>query len=369
MNSQIENDLRRYHAQFTEEHNRLRKELLTQLPLVNQAAQPAGIVHKKRLMRFFLGAVAGTVAAITLWFAFFIGPKTLSAQVLDAFKNAQSVHLVRKIWKDGRWEPSAEIWYRYKNGVREEYQDGNHKLVRLDNGTHQWRYDSNTNLAVRLKSVDPLGHAASAINPNKILNKCKRDPSGDAAVNGRQCRMYEGVNNNSTRRMMVWLDDDNRPLRSKQQILKDGQWIDDVWTEGEYDLSIGTERFQPQFGDGVKIVDSDKFLDERFSLDRAVFVKEIDGHALASSAVLSMRAPAASYSELENPEPSPASVSTRTVLPSCTNSCTPAGTSPTRYSLSLISFVKPIFIRMPPSKRRGLSSLNVPRHPSRLAVG
>ena len=112
MNSQIEHDLRKYHELFTQEHDRLREGILVQLPFLNRIAQPAISVRKKRLARSFLGLATGITAALVLWFAFFSGPQTLSAQVMEALKKSQSMHLVRKIWKNGNWTPSGEVWYQ-----------------------------------------------------------------------------------------------------------------------------------------------------------------------------------------------------------------------------------------------------------------
>jgi outer membrane lipoprotein-sorting protein len=281
MNSQIENDLRQYHGQFTQEHNRLREEILTRLPLVNQLSQPIKNVRKKRLLRSFLGVAACMAAALSIWFAFFSGPQTLSAQVLEAFKKAQSVHLIRKIWKDGTWTPGGEVWYQNGHGVREEMPRRDQKIIRIDNGTYQWRYDSDTNLVVRLKSSDPLGLAAEAINSGKTLNRCKLDPSGDTTIQGRPCHLLTAMNDQQTVRTLVWMDKDSRLLRYKEQIFKEGKWIEDEWIEAEYDLPVDIALFQPNFGDNVKIVESDKFLDQHFNIHKAIFVKEFEGHILA----------------------------------------------------------------------------------------
>lgn len=281
MNSHIENDLRQYHEQFTQEHNRLREEILAQLPFLKQIAQPAITVRKKRLMRSFLGLATGITAALVIWLAFFSGPQTLSAQVMEAFKKAQSVHLVRKIWKDGNWTPSGEVWYQNSSGVREEIHRKNQKIIRIDNGTYQWRFDSAAKLAVRLKSSNPLGLAAEAINPGKILNRCKRDPSGDATIQGRPCLHFSAMNDKQTVRIMIWMDNDNRLLRYKELNLKDGQWIDDEWIDVEYDLPIDIALFEPKFGEGIQIVESDKFLNERFNPKKAIYSKEIEGHILS----------------------------------------------------------------------------------------
>src|SRR5438270_726512 len=63
-----------------------------------------------------------------------------------------------------------------------------------------------------------------------------------------------------------------------------------------------------------------------------------------SSAVSRSLPPALTYCSSGNPEPSPAVFCTKTSCPAPTSACTPAGVKPTRYSLSLISFGKPIFI-------------------------
>src|SRR5689334_13031328 len=64
-----------------------------------------------------------------------------------------------------------------------------------------------------------------------------------------------------------------------------------------------------------------------------------------SSAVPRIEAPAASYCSSGMPEPAPASCSTTTRWPAAVSARTPAGTSPTRFSLSLISRGRPMIMR------------------------
>src|SRR4051812_28438651 len=67
----------------------------------------------------------------------------------------------------------------------------------------------------------------------------------------------------------------------------------------------------------------------------------ISALAQTSSAESIMVAPARSYSALSKPEPPPASVSTMISWPASLSARTPAGVSPTLYSLSLISLGRP----------------------------
>src|SRR5215213_540501 len=67
----------------------------------------------------------------------------------------------------------------------------------------------------------------------------------------------------------------------------------------------------------------------------------ISAVAQTSSAELTIVAPARSYSVSSKPEPSPALTSTRMSCPASLSARTPAGVSPTRYSLSLISLGRP----------------------------
>src|SRR5258708_5868922 len=68
----------------------------------------------------------------------------------------------------------------------------------------------------------------------------------------------------------------------------------------------------------------------------------ISASAQTSSADSIIVAPARWYKESSNPDPSPASFSTSTRWPASVSARTPAGVSPTRYSLSLISFGSPM---------------------------
>src|SRR5436305_13450387 len=67
----------------------------------------------------------------------------------------------------------------------------------------------------------------------------------------------------------------------------------------------------------------------------------ISASAHTSSAEGMMVAPARSYRESSKPEPSPALRSTIQRCPASVSARTPAGVSPTRYSLSLISLRSP----------------------------
>ena len=47
------------------------------------------------------------------------------------------------------------------------------------------------------------------------------------------------------------------------------------------DLPIDIALFEPKFSEGIQIVESDKFLNERFNLKKAIYFKEIEGHILS----------------------------------------------------------------------------------------
>src|SRR5512140_2524511 len=66
-----------------------------------------------------------------------------------------------------------------------------------------------------------------------------------------------------------------------------------------------------------------------------------------SLAVAVIFAPAATYSASWNPEPVPAWVSTTTAWPAATRALAPAGVSPTRFSLFLISLGHPTRMATP----------------------
>ena len=70
-------------------------------------------------------------------------------------------------------------------------------------------------------------------------------------------------------------------------------------------------------------------------------LKIISARFHTSSAEARIEAPAPVYSESAIPDPTPAPASTTTLWPAAVSDRTPAGTSATRFSLSLISLGSP----------------------------
>jgi hypothetical protein len=281
MSERIEHLLRRHHDQFTRDHDRLRDALMAGLPPGVESART--FRPRRWLMRSAAALAASVGFGIALWYGAFSGPRTLHAEVLQALKKAGSVHLVGKDLVDGQWTVGAEVWYERGRGVREEERRPGLTRVRIDDGTHQWRYDSRSNLAGRSRSTDPLGVVAEAIDPGRTLDRSQRDPSGDCSIDGVPCKLYVSVAvaEDKSYRYCAWIDADRRIRRFKGQTLCDGAWSDVKWIEAEYDVPVDAARFAPDFGRGVEVVDGDRLIEERFSPKQAVYVKEALGSIVA----------------------------------------------------------------------------------------
>ena len=282
MNAQIDQELKNYGEQFHQDHDRLRGELMESLPPLATPVTPTSR-SRRWAVPSLVGIAASIVVAIVVCLSVFSRSTSLYAKALEALRESRTVHIVGRELQDDQWVKRAEVWYDKDQGVREWSQSGNRTTIRIDDGTFQWHHVLGRTSAIRSHSVDPVGLAvAKALLPSKaVMEQFEPDPTGDREIAGVPCRMLAYTNDAKTYRTHLWMDSRYRLHRSEKYRLVEGQWRQTDLAEARYDLAIRTARFQPDFGDQVKIVEAENLFEERFAVETAIYSQEVLGMVVA----------------------------------------------------------------------------------------
>ncbi len=294
MNDKLERNLKHYHEQFTRDYRVPRRRLLDDV--ADAKAAPAESVPPERrfdkrkwLLPTTLGAAATILIGLTIGSILFGSPRSLYAKAVKAIAKARSVHAVGKTMRDGQWQTTFEVWYDRERGVAEWSSYFDDQVLRIDDGTHQWLYRSQTGKALRTKSKDAMGPVAELLDFDKLFEhreQWEREPAEDKNINGIACRVYVAIidtpNPNSEKiRSRLWFDDRERLHRAEEHWFRDGRWHDDEQVTISYDLVIDSGRFEPSFDENVVVVDTSQVLEDRFNLEDAIFTTERMGLVFA----------------------------------------------------------------------------------------
>ena len=234
-----------------------------------------------RGMRSSIGIAACITIGVVAWLVLgTAAPQTLYAQAIKAIEEARTVHMVGRQLREAKWVKAMEAFYERGVGVAEFSYGEGHSFFRIDDGKHCWRKTGSGPL-VRSKSADTLGivkkafrSAAKALEGQQNVT---RDPKGDRAIDGVDCKQYVLVWSQGRLRTLIWVDDRDRVRRfEKQQPAGDG-WETYRVIEIRYDVPIDRSRFQVKTSPAVTLIDAEKLLAERFSLEKALFKKELMG--------------------------------------------------------------------------------------------
>lgn len=219
---------------------------------------------------------AAALIAAAVWVFFYTGSSTLYARVVRAMERARTVHAVGYHRADGELVQANEIWYARGEGFRMAWeQQGTRHLV-IDDGRHRWVYRAGQDFAGQSRSVSMEMLPREITETGRYIEQCALEREADAVIDGFACDLYVGSypNKPDTTRVMYWVDRDLRPRRFEEKILEGETWMTVERVEIAYNGEIDPAVFRPDFGAGVWIVDEEKVLEERFSLDGALFRQE-----------------------------------------------------------------------------------------------
>lgn len=249
------------------------------------ASHSAGIF----MMRASYVTVAAVLACLGLWWAF--GSQStgsvLYAQVKDALKQVETIHEVATLHTDdGEVHQFAETWYARGRGfslVREDQ-------VRIDNGTYFWEHKTGSDTASRTKSLGTDELLDQTLNIREELDRsCERHPGGDRSINGVRHECYrvtfQGPEkpvdttflNFDKRRTLVFISPKSLPTRVEMAKETDGEWKTCLVRTWEYDVPVKPEIFEPQFAEGVQVIDIDEAFEQLTDVENAVHMEEREG--------------------------------------------------------------------------------------------
>ena len=115
---------------------------------------------------------------------------------------------------------------------------------------------------------------------------CERDPAADRTLKNERLTAYRLTRTaqyadrdfkEGRRRLIVFLDPRSRIARVENLQQQKGAWLATSVDEWSYDVPIDPKLFEPNFGSGVKIVDSDRAFDDLVDLQKAVHVENRSG--------------------------------------------------------------------------------------------
>jgi len=232
------------------------------------------IIMKSKITK--LAAAAAII--IALFFLFSDDHKTLYANAVEALEQARTIHIVIKEYRDGKWFKDHEIWYDRKVGIVEEERYEGRTDMRIDNGRYEWRYASGKEFIVQLKSYQDNNAFARQCCAEWLRYDPNRVSSGDMIINGIPCDMY--VLSDSGAKVSIWVDGKNYVRQVEQSTELSDQRVESR-ASVEYDIVIDPDRFLPELGQDVKVINPREWIEELYSLDTAIFTRKCLGFVFA----------------------------------------------------------------------------------------
>jgi len=260
---------------------------------VMQEVTPVRKNSKRNRRRFVMKistAIAASVAiAASLWWGLSGGGNSLYAEVMAAVRKARTIHSIQYAQPKDSDEPveASESWYERGVGYRHEQP----AHVRLGNKEWFWTFDKERKVASRSRSGGIEKATESMFSQidqlaRQLQDEFERYPTGDRSIRGSACRAYllakldryaDPSLKSGQRRLLVFVDEGLRPVRTAVESRHGDEWRTESFSDWMYDEPIDEALFQPNVGDGVKIVDADEAFDAFADPASAVHCEERDG--------------------------------------------------------------------------------------------
>jgi len=258
----------------TDHRDKLEQNLLSAI-----AKQPRQLKFWRIIMKSQITKLAvAALIIIGLFFVFSNGQKTLYANAVEALEQARTFHIVIKEYRDDKWFKDHEIWYDREAGLVEEERYEGRTDIRIDNGRYEWRYASEKEFVVQLKSYRDNDAFARQCCAEWLRYDPNRVSSGDMVIDGVPCDMY--VLSDSGAKVSIWVDGENYVRQIEQFTELSGQKVESR-ASVEYDIAIDQNRFSPKFGQDVKVINPREWIEELYSLDAAIFTRKCLGFVFA----------------------------------------------------------------------------------------
>ena len=240
-------------------------------------------------MRASYLTIGAIIACLGLWcvFGWQSSGSVLYAQVRDALKQVQTLHEVATAQTDdGKTHQFAETWFARGRGFSLVRDD----QVRIDNGTWFWDHKKGSDTASRTKSLGTDELLDQALNLREQLERdCERHPAGDRSIDGVPHKCYRltfhgpvkpadpSVMDFDKRRTLIFISPKSLPTRCEMLEKIDGDWKTRFVRTWEYDVPVDQSVFEPQFADGVRVIDIDEAFEQLTAVENAVHTEEREG--------------------------------------------------------------------------------------------
>ena len=254
------------------------------LARLDESGWAMGATRSRTLPRFLAGrslAAAAFLAVVGIIAVMWGGghSQTLYAQVQRTLARARSVHVVIQVVQNGELKHAGDMWYLRDVGFHSRLGPE----VRIDDGRHAWRYVEGEPTAYRSNGTgenaemwDDLLGLRSMLGREFV-----RVPDRDRKFGKVRTECYMASDEFEKRvaptpdgrkiRPVVYVAPGFEVRRVEIEMLDGGEWKPTSVEDWEYDVEIDQSLFRPEFGAGVKIVDSDNVFEDFLSLDRAVY--------------------------------------------------------------------------------------------------
>ena len=246
-------------------------------------ATPTGsktvIKSRRILVKSLLAIAASLVACAAMWFVWEGNHNTLYAQVVEAARKAQTIHIVHYGQHEGEAKPVkiTENWYEKGVGFRRDACDWTHKdgqcaTLCLSHGNDFWTLDKerkNTVVHSQRGITKETEEIFSDIDRHArdLQDHGRRYPEGDQTLDGQACKAYLLGSENKAdlrvktdepekHRQIFYLDEHNRLVRIESQERQDDHWKTTLFTTIAFDEPFKAALFQPNFGKDVKVVEA-----------------------------------------------------------------------------------------------------------------
>ena len=242
---------------------------------VNQSSQ-----HGRRLVRWLGGAAAAVALLVLGWHL--SAPQTLHAALQRSLEEAKSWHIQMKSFDGNNEQGTVEAWYHRDFGMR--LQHGNQ--ITVDDGklSHSWSTHSAAQTrVVRRPSMDGIAMISQLVNLADIPRdwQRRRTKDQDSETDGKPyfawTYVYTGQSLAHPTRIIVWVDEDERPRKLAWQ-----EQTDDVWTLRRemlvsYEAPVEPTKFALDYPANAKVFDVKEQLAGRFPIENALAKVERDG--------------------------------------------------------------------------------------------
>jgi hypothetical protein len=234
--------------------------------------------NRRRILVKSLIGIAASLAIVALsWWGVLSDRDSLYAQVIDAARKAQTIHITHYGQLKDEAKPTKiwESWYESGTGFRRDVCDWHHtgrqRTVCLGNRDDTWTLASDRkNTIMHFHGRDITKETEQIFTDiarpaRELQNNTRRYPEGDQTFDGRPCKAYlltkSGRSDVSSKadklRQLFYLDQQSRLVRLVSQVRDGNGWNATQFSTFGYDEPLGSAFFQPDFGKDVKVVDAD----------------------------------------------------------------------------------------------------------------